>query len=573
MQRVLMKCVKLGIPFIIAIAAVKILLVGYDVDEQYAISMSYRLLQGDLLVAEMWEPHQTSAFLLALLMYPYDLIVGNLTGIVLYLRICGLLMHGLVSICLYRHLTKYIFKDWPEKEEAKVFAFLIVCVQFFSLPKLMFLPEFSNMQVWFLLLTVLSFHKYLLLREEKKGTCHLLLAGFWVMLEVLTYPSTFFVFAFLVLFMLFSRKSRFSIKEVVLFVAPGVLGFLLFFAYLLRYIQLQDLGQYISYILDDGSHGATWSEKLLLNIRSVGEILLYLTVYGLIALFCGLIVRNIKFLKEISPFFRNAMLLLVITFAGQMVIWLFGNKYPNYPSVEYFFVLGMGFIFALKEKLFKDREVVLFLLTPLMAFAGILAFTNHPVLVSAPFLNVCVTGILIMLVKYGKNQSCKKIILKAVFALWILMLLFGKTYLVRVTGGVHYPVFDSVYLIEEGPAKGIIGDYTAVFGYNERLQIVKANIPEGAKVFYAGECTDVYLLGNAQVCTPSTISTPTFNQRIEEYFKLHPEKLPEYIICDCGLVDFSTDSWLMNYVRDNCHLQPLAENDYLVIFEMKQKSE
>lgn len=44
------------------VATVKIIFFGFDIDEQYAVSMAYRLLQGDRMFLEMWEPHQTSAF-------------------------------------------------------------------------------------------------------------------------------------------------------------------------------------------------------------------------------------------------------------------------------------------------------------------------------------------------------------------------------------------------------------------------------------------------------------------------------------------------------------------------------
>ena len=46
------------------LAALKCILVGIQVDEEYAVSMSYRMLLGDRLFAEIWDPHQTSAFLM-----------------------------------------------------------------------------------------------------------------------------------------------------------------------------------------------------------------------------------------------------------------------------------------------------------------------------------------------------------------------------------------------------------------------------------------------------------------------------------------------------------------------------
>ena len=42
-----------------AVTTLKILFAGYDIDEQYAVSMAYRLLKGDRLLADLFEPHQT----------------------------------------------------------------------------------------------------------------------------------------------------------------------------------------------------------------------------------------------------------------------------------------------------------------------------------------------------------------------------------------------------------------------------------------------------------------------------------------------------------------------------------
>ena len=52
-------------------ATVKIIFFGFDIDEQYAVSMAYRLVQGDRMFLEMWEPHQTSAFFSAAFLWLY----------------------------------------------------------------------------------------------------------------------------------------------------------------------------------------------------------------------------------------------------------------------------------------------------------------------------------------------------------------------------------------------------------------------------------------------------------------------------------------------------------------------
>ena len=53
------------------VATVKIIFFGFDIVEQYAVSMAYRLVQGDRMFLEMWEPHQTSAFFSATFLWLY----------------------------------------------------------------------------------------------------------------------------------------------------------------------------------------------------------------------------------------------------------------------------------------------------------------------------------------------------------------------------------------------------------------------------------------------------------------------------------------------------------------------
>ena len=50
---------------------IKSIFTDFDVDSEYAIAMAYRMIKGDRMVAQMWEPHQTSAFLCAFFMKIY----------------------------------------------------------------------------------------------------------------------------------------------------------------------------------------------------------------------------------------------------------------------------------------------------------------------------------------------------------------------------------------------------------------------------------------------------------------------------------------------------------------------
>ena len=114
-------------------AAVKMLFFAFGLDEEYQLVMAYRNVRGDKLFLTMWEPHQTSAFLCALLMRPYLTIVGT-TGVVIWLRLCGTLIHLGVSFYLYKVLRRMVSGDS---------AFLLGLIYFNTIPKQIMLPEFE----------------------------------------------------------------------------------------------------------------------------------------------------------------------------------------------------------------------------------------------------------------------------------------------------------------------------------------------------------------------------------------------------------------------------------------------
>lgn len=579
--------IKISLTTLAVAAALKILFVGYDLDEQYALAMSYRLLNGDIPVLDMWEPHQTSGFLAALLMVPYVRAVGSTDGIVLYLRICGLLIHSVAAFLFYRQ-ADFILKEntsIPSGYRREICS-LIICIWFFSLPKLMFFPDFSNMQVWFLLLMILCISHYYtrIVSGRQVLPLWLSVAGLCLSLEVLSYPSALVLFPVCLCFIFCSRRRQeqstdasspkrcHPAGELAAFCLPCVILALLSVGFLLSKMSLPELVTLLPYAASDGSHTSTLPEKLALNGKSLLEILCFFAVYGTAAFVISLLKcrrsahtpRQTLFAQEENtPFLLWGCTLLIVTLSGQLLIWIFGDRYPNYPLVEYFFVPALTLL--LMRPAGKPEKTVsfLFILLPLTAFAGIVFMTNHPLLVSAPFLGICTAGSLLYLSLHLKKPLP---LLRGVLVFWTAVLLFGKCYLVRTTGGVHYTVFDQVSLLREGPATYMIADTEAVKQYHDTLSLVEDALPDGAKVFYVGTANGIYLMGNMEFCTPSTISSPTFDEKIETYFALHPEKYPEYIICDRPLSDLNGDSFLPSFLRKHCIPEPVAENDYLVIY-------
>lgn len=175
------------------LAALKLIFFDYTMDEEYQLMMGYRTLRGDCLFKEMWEPHQTSAFLCTILMWVYKTLTGTYTGVLIYLRVCTTLIQAGISLCLYRVLRQLLERNY---------ALLCALIYFNMVPKIIQIPDFSNMQLWFFTLTVLCLLQYYLQKDRKNtGRAWLVfMAGLWMALEVLAYPSCVILFPFFLLY-------------------------------------------------------------------------------------------------------------------------------------------------------------------------------------------------------------------------------------------------------------------------------------------------------------------------------------------------------------------------------------
>ena len=78
-------------------------------------------------------------------------------------------------------------------------------------------------------------------------------------------------------------------------------------------------------------------------------------------------------------------------------------------------------------------------------------------------------------------------------------------------------------------------------------------------VLYLGQHTLYYLLGDYSISNYSTISTPTFDDRLLDYWTLFPEKYPTIIIADSTMIELDDLEQLLPQTdciieRDNIHI-------------------
>lgn len=533
MKEKIVKLIKYILVFLIIITAVKILFVGYDVDEQYAYALSLRIINGDVPIINMWEPHQTSSFFLSIIMLPYIKFIG-FTGVFIYSRIISFFIHNIAMFYLWRYLKKEITKEK---------AFYVTAIIFFSLPKIMFLCEFSNLQMWFLLGVILSGLNYY--KENKK--IYLLICGICLSLEILVYPSTVFLGVCLLFYYLLRRTNvADKIKNLIILFSPCFIIFFIIFVYLLTKGSFIELLNNAGFIMQDGSHSLTLLERIMPNLNSLKILVIWSIIYCIISFIIVLLFKFKNYLCVYS----------FVLLAGQLLIWIFGNKYPNYPLIEYILIPVFVLLFSFIKKNKKSELLFYWIVAPISTFLGVCILTNHPFLVSSPFLAYTVIGFILLLEEYKISFS------NYLLYFWVFVICFGHIFMIRVSGGVHYNIFNDLSLITRGPAFGIIADNETVVRYNESFDTIINTIPNNNKLLCMGSHNDVYFFGKYDVCAPSVISTPSYDNAAIEYYSLNPDKKPSYIIEEWGYVGVEKSL----FPNDNYDI--INENSYFVVLKL-----
>ena len=134
---------------------IKYIFTDFGIDAAFQASMSYRHATGDMLLRQMWEPCQASAFLCALFVKIYLLLFKTTTGIVIYLQAVGALIDAGISVLLYRTVNRM------SGEAHSFVAFAVAWTFFVVSPKDVQMPDYANMQLWFTALLCICLFNYL----------------------------------------------------------------------------------------------------------------------------------------------------------------------------------------------------------------------------------------------------------------------------------------------------------------------------------------------------------------------------------------------------------------------------
>lgn len=567
------KKIKNGILWILillsVVAAVNQLLIGFDIDEGYAVSMPFRLLQGDHLFADMWEVHQTSALLPAAFLWLFYQVTGSTAYMVLYLRIVATLLHLGMTVLIYRKTRKYLTADW-----SLLFALLYLNL----LPKWIISLDFSMQQVWGLTLLFTC-----LLEErgtEKKQLWQDFLAGLSLAFTVLAYPGMVLLYPAVLVMICMCNKAlsgKDKSRKCLLFTAGCAVSAVVFFLYILLFMPVADFLSGIPKVFMDGTHQFTMQTKLLLYGQqwlNVAKQLLILSVLPLLAALILQIFKQKK-RKEKGSLFLAFLLLFV---AETSLLMILGNLVGIQMGPFHFQVRYLLFFLCICIAGWNVRNtdrplfyVPIFLM--LVAFVGILVFSNVGPDSSSSYLGLGIlAGFSLLLKKYPQKEQ----LLFATTVLFVLSLLFCKGYYVRITEYGPSTVRQQRVQVTEGALAGIYVLPEEAEQYMQEHETVQCVTQPDDKLLFLGTDGILNLSANCPFVSPSTISTPAFNEQWVEYFTEYPEKEPTVIVLAKNTIDNREKFFAQNpfgkWIAEKYDRLHMEETESLCIIK-KEKSE
>ncbi len=538
---------------VIATVAVSIAMVFMNVnyDSEYQMAMGLRLINGDLPVLQMWEPHQTSAFLCALLMKVFMVLTGGTTGILIYIQFMGLLFRVILGFFLYRAIRRV------SKEETAFFAMLIYIL---ISPKEVLVPEFGNMQHLFGTALFLLLEEY----RVKKKLGYLIAAAVALCLQIFSYPSAVLVYlAALGILWKVSEKER-KLRDVgvftliCLFIGGGFIAYL--FTYLTPDVLLKVLDGALAV---EPTHTVAADSKLLAYLMNGGMLLGMIAVTLLLGILLSLILKRDKIFAVTTAFWIQLLFL---------ILHVIKADHRGAYGIPMLMILLLGLTL---RKYLTEEEAALYRssgLIALFSFLATLILSDNALLQSIPYMLTFICISLIPVARFlgtRKEERTGRLFYLAI-TVFLVTILFRCVY-------VHIPLYgrgqimslrDEFGLVRSGPAMGLVTDEEGAARQRDSMAEWKWYIRPGDKIWIIGDPVDTlgYLYEDTEVAAPSVMSTPTYNKALEYYFELNPEKMPDVVILSSGfgelIPELRGNEWLETWIREVYQPQQVIDGNF-----------
>ena len=514
--------------------------VGLEIDEEYALSLGYRLVSGDRLFYSMWEPHQLSSLPAAALLAVFIGITGGTTGVLVFFRLVVLACKAGMSYVFYREFRRDL---------GRPAALLAALVLFAFVPKWFLGPDYTGQQFHWTLAAFLCLHHYV-----TRGCRQLWLVPLGAVCACfgyLAFPQSAAAFAVLWVGMLILGKRRGEPKARGAWVLLGscaVCG-AAFLVYALSGVgfSISLLLDRLTLILHDPQYNFTTAERMALlagQALTVARSLLW-------PLLASAALSAALYLIKRQPVTAGRLLNLWAALAAVQCL-LRAVKDGSLDERQFVPVVVLAGAWAFRQGRGRPGNAELFWLGYLPGLAAYAMILRSTLLGLAPtFMYLtwpAVCGML-ALVNHADDAKARRAEGMLCLAAMLAFLLVCRVWCVQTTGWKAADVTDTPLVrITTGPAKGIYADAKAA---DMQECLCEALQPyAGQPILQAiGEQHGLGFLmadGTLQVAQASVISGTDSDPRFEQYYADVPGKEPRVILYDDAEVRDMAEfhSWL-----------------------------
>lgn len=562
------------------LAMVRSLFVGLEIDEQYALSLAYRLLSGDRLFDTMWEPHQLSALAPVPLLALYIGVTGTTTGVLLFVRAVMLAAKAGLSWWFWRSFRAPLGRT----------AFWAALVLFAYTPKWFLGPDYISQQFHFTLAAFLCLWQYAAPGPRQyKRPAWVLLAAALACMSYLAFPQSIFAaaFTFAGLWLLGRRGQEPTIlripRSAVLFLAGCAVCGIAFVVWVLAGLDFSvtALLERALLILSDPQYDFSTGERLARLAAQAVDVVKTLAKPVALLLLAGAALLGWRRSRgEHLTFLRAAEQLLVCAALGALLGCILHAVTDSAVDMRHFTpvltVLG-GWVFWADRGRPEHRAErrLLFWLGYLPGLAAYFFILRSTLLGLAPTFMYLTWSAVCGLLALGLRGETDRRAADLLLGVFLAFLVVCRLWLVMTTGWKDHNAADTpLKRITSGPAAGIWADVRMA---DKQEALAEALAPyAGRKVLQAiGEVQGLAFLmedGTLEVGQASVISGTDSDPRFITYYAQLPEKLPDVVLYDTDenrdLADFR--AWIeenlditdrYDVIHGTAHLEVLVIGD------------
>ncbi len=539
---------------------IKSIFMDYDVDVEYAVTMAYRLANGGQMFTEMWEPHQTSAFLCALLIKPYQILFGT-SGLLVYLNACSFIIYGAVVYFFYRTIREKV-NELP--------GLLMTLFLFTVRVKDVQILEFANMQIMFSILLLTCLVKFY---DNQRNKIWLVAGAIFLCAEVVSYPSCVIVYVAVVIIISFFSADK--VKDAAIFTGTCFVLGLVYVGFFLHNIGLNELLDSLEHILiSDNYHKKSigYAELYFPHFKQSFIWMMKCFVVSAVISGCFMIfmkrqsVKNHRaHLKYKKRFVFMNIFAVVLAISNIYMVIVERERFAY--VITYLLLIALGIVWGGYCSKTEKLIWVTGLLISLGSFLATMMLTDLDFLSVVRYLVVGVTVSLIPISKVLERQFSEHISVYVKYSLLILLLavtVFQRGFMFKADSSSGYNLLDLCGIIKSGPEKGIVTEYFVAYNKNQSMADWSQYVKPGDRLLLVGSgIVDPinYLYEDVVISNPSSISTPTYTEEILEYWQAYPEKYPSVIAVSCwfGQMNMPEDAWIMRWIHEN--YQPCEVKD------------